>query len=978
MAKKVNPALFIGLGGAGYKTLLKLKKSVIRHYGEVPPCIRFLCFDTDVAPLKSAQEELTFIPDGESRPVTKKIGFEESEYITIPLKNPDKLKDSNYIKKWLSEKVEPMIVPGANGARQIRQLGRFAFFENIATQRIDETIQGHLHEIMDADNFQDQCYRFVGTEPTVHMVFTPCGGTGAGIFLDVAMSIKTNIRSMGFRVNAWMIGPDFYTPFPATGNVVPNTYASLIEIDHLMGKDNTKDKPWSNYDTNMPFTVDYGNGVGVNLGVCRFLDFVFLFDNVMKDGTTIDKVEDVYARIGSLLYLMVSGPGDDIFETMAANMEAQDMFQPSSDITGKKRRNYTSIGIAQIIMGRDYIRDYRIIEGCIAILNEYLQPGVESTVSQEDCDAFIAINQLREDKGEDQVTNRLLPREYLNYDMEGLLPAEMEIYCNEELTRNATRFLGDWEIKLNGIVKDEGKQIYESFKEELERKIIDLLKAPGNLPVAKTLLAELDASFKAMKDEMEEEAAHHKATADNLKKRLETYILPIKEEETSFMPIGKDARIRTECMNYLGQVEKILSGQCDLARKTSAGQLFGKIQREVQKKNRQVSKLDNLFTEVSKSLAGTLQQLREQQNSPHDGQKYIHEYAGDLLKITQDLEAAMDSIDFSAFMGAKKVEDITRVISAYVETTGDITDVDNLTIEGVLESLDEKTVTNVFQYLDNTSQVCLQIDESFAMGTPLLKMTKLGFICVEDKETSIFKEGSKFLDIIDSADGYNTTPYTTGNRDFISMVKSEGTFPACSILKMKEYKKQYDMSVEEGNFHHSDTYFAENAQDLFKDDSVKDALLYFGIGSALGIICCTPPSGYVIKMPGEEKGLFEAGSKNQHHRTHAFNYFKKVKEYVDFIKEEYEQMAKSDPLGIKKCFFAHFHNLYDPSNIGKAKTSLSESELAHLQKERMEVANFAIYEAVHMTPTEYMQSKDNGSITEVCTEQYMRDAGIEV
>ena len=977
MAKKVNPALFIGLGGTGYKILLQVKKSLLLQYGEIPPCIKILCFDTDVAPLQSAEDELTYIPKEGTKMVTKKIRFEKSEYITIPVKNPHKLKNSNYIKKWLSEKVEPIIVPGANGARQIRQLGRFAFFENYSTQRINETIQGLLHDIMQIGHSKVQDYEITGSEPKVHMVFSPCGGTGAGTFLDMAMTIKTDPISMGYRVNAWMVGPDFYTSFPATHSVVKNAYAVLKEMDHLLGKDNTKDKPWSNYNADKPFTVDYGNGVALDLQAAKFLDFVYLFDNVMKDGKTIDRVEDVYARIGSLLYLMVSGAGDDIFETMASNMEMQDMTQPSSDITGKKRRNYSSIGISQIIMDRNYIRDHKILGASSSILNQYLQPGKESTVTQEDCDAFIDGNQLREDKGEDQIIDRLFAKTDLKYDIEGLLPAEMGTGSHEELSQNTSRFLSDWDSKVQGLVDERQEQVINSFIEVLDSRLMEMLKQPGSIAGIKIFLSTLDGSFEVMKNEMDGEATGHKATVDKLKKGLEAYLEAIREAEGSMNPFGKSGRIRTECMNYLGSAEKILADQCDLARKSTAKMLLTKMHQEIEKRNSQIVALDGLFSEANKSLASALQQLRNRNTSEHDYERYIHQYAEDIVEVTPDIQEAMNSIDFSDFLGAKKVENITGTIRTYVETTGDITEVENLTVEKVLESLDEKTVKIVINYLDNASQVCLQIDENFASETTLPKMTKLGFICVADDETSIFKKGSKYLDQIGAGGGYNTKPYTTGNRDRITMVKSEGTFPACSIVKMKEYKYQYDLSVKYGNFHQSDTYF-DDCMDLFKDDSAKDAMLYFGIGSALDIIECKARSGYIIKMPGEEKDLFAGGSKNKTDRAHAFNYFKKVNEYVEFIKGEYERMAGNDPMGIKKYFFDHFHHIYEAKYIKKQKGSLSDREQAHLRNERKEVANFAIYEGEHMTTTEYMQSKDNGTITEVCTEKVLRDAGIEL
>ena len=47
MIPKLKRTLYIGLGGTGFKTLLHTKRAFIETYGEVPPMIKFLAFDSD-------------------------------------------------------------------------------------------------------------------------------------------------------------------------------------------------------------------------------------------------------------------------------------------------------------------------------------------------------------------------------------------------------------------------------------------------------------------------------------------------------------------------------------------------------------------------------------------------------------------------------------------------------------------------------------------------------------------------------------------------------------------------------------------------------------------------------------------------------------------------------------------------------------------------------------------------------------------
>ena len=297
MAQQVNKALFVGLGGTGYKVLLQVKKALIRNYGEVPPSIKILCFDTDIAKLRSHSEELSY-KNKEGNYVTEQIKFDASEMVIIPITSAHKLLKYDHIQRWVSKKIEKRGTPSSAGAKQIRSLGRFAFFENYNSVGIKSKLETKLGEINDGELHRNSKYSITQTPPKVHMVFSPSGGTGAGSFLDVTMTIRE--LSPSIDIKAWIVMPEFYKKFPMTTSVIRNGYASLMEIDHLMGKDNTEDKPWSGYNTNEPFSVNYtgSDHDTFDLGASEFFNFVYLFDNVNALGNQINDVEDMYDRIG--------------------------------------------------------------------------------------------------------------------------------------------------------------------------------------------------------------------------------------------------------------------------------------------------------------------------------------------------------------------------------------------------------------------------------------------------------------------------------------------------------------------------------------------------------------------------------------------------------------------------------------------------------------------------------------------------------
>ena len=79
MAKKIKlkKTLYVGLGGTGAETLLRVKKCFIDSYGEIPPMIGFLAIDTDTA---AYNKEI-------SSNTGKSIRLEQNELLVCTVKN---------------------------------------------------------------------------------------------------------------------------------------------------------------------------------------------------------------------------------------------------------------------------------------------------------------------------------------------------------------------------------------------------------------------------------------------------------------------------------------------------------------------------------------------------------------------------------------------------------------------------------------------------------------------------------------------------------------------------------------------------------------------------------------------------------------------------------------------------------------------------------------------------------------------------
>ena len=921
MAKKVNPALFIGLGGTGHKVLLQLKKSILTNYGEIPPVIDMLCFDTDEKELLSSKQELTYI-NKKGELVTEPIRFDSDEIYEISVKSPDKLLKFDYINNWISPIVKPKITPSNTGARQIRQMGRFAIFEN-SPENISNRINEKINVLKNISNDKSAAdYEIIGNL-SIYLVFSPCGGTGAGTFIDMAMNLKK--LNPGITINSYLVMPEFYTGFPMTNSVVKNFYGSLIEIDHLMGKDTLGEQKWSNY-YKKPYEVNYtGSGNSFNLGSSTFLSSINLFDKHLENGKVILDVKDVYDRIGRILYLMVSGPGQKL-ESQTNNLEAMD--HASSPETNGKRRNYSSMGISQIILDKNFLKRVKASQIINKLLNVYSFDNLH--LDTETLNVFIDSNSWREDKGKDMVIDRLMPQNQLKYAFETVYPAEFGKESNVVLQANVKNLLRDIDLKVKTSCDKVGNELFEDFKIKVSDKISMHLKNKGGVSECKQFLSFMIGSFQGMANEMNEEGIKHTSNKTVLEKNLLDFVAAIVEEENSINPFGKKGRIQKECENYVGQSELILKENWEIVRKEAAKLFFDKSIEILKEHQQNINNFADLLIEANTQIETEKTQLLNNSPSETDFETYIHTYYKDLVVVDEsdiNIEEAFLGIDFSSLYKLNKVSDIIFMIRNFVNQTQAILSIDELSVEKILSQLPEETIKNIVSYLDKSSSICIDIDEaSFVTNTSYTKTEKSVFICVENEKESLFRLDGELQKNFKTSGGYGTfTPFTTNDPDRITMIKFIGGFPACAIKKLPNYKAEFEMSMRGGGYHYSDTYFEKYAIDLIDgpSDDEGEAQKWFTVGSALGKIYLERGAlilEYENKMPVQ----LSEGSRDKTNRPKCAEIFAKNKEYSKYIEQIYNNLYTENKPDLVKKFTDFYKNITSVEVLGKQFSTIDK------------------------------------------------------
>jgi hypothetical protein len=948
MAKIVNPALFIGLGGTGHKVLLQVKKAMLKNYGEVPPMVKLLCMDTDRRELLSSLEEISYAKkkkDGSTELTTESIKFEPNETVGIPITNPQGLANENFVRSWVDDSVFAQIGPSDTGAKQIRQMGRFAIFENFMKQNIAGQIENRINELKNIIQLRNTDYSLGDSQakPCIHLVFSPCGGTGAGTFIDILTIIK-NIDPQ-IEVFGYLVMPDFYTRFPMTMSVIQNAYASLMEIDHLMGQDASKkemNKWWSNH-PKVPFEVDYsGNGTKIKLpgGSKGFFEYLYLFDNINEKGKFIESVDDMYDRIGRILYLMVSGPGTKMQSAYSNN---KDYLYPSSEKTFYKRRNYSSMGISQIILDRHFLRELKKNQIIRTILNAYIYK--DSVLEQSTMNTFIDANEWREDSGKDMLIDKLVQRSILKYSTDSLYP-NFKKGCHLELKTNIDNFHKQWDERSLSSAKTVREQQLNIFYIKIEEELKKYLKSRGGLSQGKQFLAFLDGSFKGMADEMDNEIKVHKSNREKLYKDVPLHIESIKNEEESFSPFGKEKRIRESCEAFVANAEKILIENWQVARKEAAKLFYDMSIEFLRAYQKQINEADQLMMETSSDLEREYQKIINSSNRDSDFERSIHYYYKELLNGSTDdinLEEAFKTIDFSSLLNLKSVNEIKSDIYNYIATTDAIKNIDNLKIENILKSLDKSVMENLIHYLDVSSSVCIDVDQSFLLTTDKAFMDKFGFICVENDDNSLFVEGGSFYNSLSTEGGYSSLKtFSTGDPDRITMIKVAGMFPGSAIKRIKNYKSKFENS---SLYHFSDVYFEKNAMDLIEGaDDMEEGLKWFTVGSALGKIYLDK-GAMVIEIEGGKKEPLYEGTRNKTNRATAAEIFMKNKRYVNYISEYYNKFYDDNGKPIVKEKIQNFYNsITTVSVLGKIFDNIDRetNEYNNIFEEKRLLREFAM------------------------------------
>jgi serine/threonine protein kinase len=225
------PALVIGLGQMGLQALQGVRETIYMHLGGVEAVanLRLLLLDTDPEVLRQA-----------TRSERAAGGLPAGDVLLAPLSRPSyylKPRDGRpALERWLPRQMIYRI-PRSQVTTGVRALGRLAFCDHFRS--IQRRLDSEVDALLDPESLQAAINRtglgLRTNRPRVYIVCSLGGGTGSGMFLDVAYMVRSLLARRGFEqpdVVGLLLVPQVdrsLTRIQALGNA----HAALRELEHF-------------------------------------------------------------------------------------------------------------------------------------------------------------------------------------------------------------------------------------------------------------------------------------------------------------------------------------------------------------------------------------------------------------------------------------------------------------------------------------------------------------------------------------------------------------------------------------------------------------------------------------------------------------------------------------------------------------------------------------------------------------------------
>ncbi len=773
---KLKKTLYIGLGGTGAATLLRVKKCFIDSYGEIPPMIGFLAIDTD-----SAAYHKEIISN-----TGKNIKLEQNELLVCTVKNALSVYQNNPRQyDWVpADNVNKLFSIAGQGAGAVRSNGRFiAYFNYQTIQNYIQTSITQINQHLPETSAYSVDTNMNGIEfpMTIHVFSSVAGGTGSGMIVDVLCLINKalNELSLPFDIYPWLVLPEIFHNMmpgsPAMANVKYNTFGALRTLDYLQ-----------HIDPKQP---------AVNFGYTKIntplFHYAYLINNYNQAGVAFDKIEDLLDVIAKSAFLPANRMGDELaspFDNIKNQIDGG-----VYDIRDKKAW-VASSGSAELIYDSQAVGRavaYRTISQLCNSMLGGSHDGIQTTTNFVDHQEVL----IRENEGRDDVTNYLLnptPEYSLNID---------ETTTEDDINRYIDNNVGQ---RIQKDIQDKLTSKLAKVKALFDGEIANQLDntTDGCLGQTKAFVGALRSILSLCNQEMhdEQEELNKKNTQPT---QWSSYInqLPKKGIASIFSSTKYNEDAAVTLYNVLLQHVTDLREE---QRRLWAIRFYNDFDTYVANAENQLNNLIAFVSGIKEYYRDKLLAQQQLSSSTSKFQIFLHKQDVDKqgrYEVDDTIKASFhqffkDKGGLSAWLNLSQ-DQISKQMFAFAKETPDVQKAVNTKIDDVLRKMSQKEIDKYLEQLKTLASP-LWTYNTQGYKNSANNMDRFVIVGVGNRDTSFIHTDKHFTNYFDKNDN-KASWASTHQDDRIYLLVVEDLLPVYAVNNFSTYQADYNNKIANGS-----------------------------------------------------------------------------------------------------------------------------------------------------------------------------------
>lgn len=769
MATQLRRSLYIGLGGTGMNAILKTKRMFVENYGEVPPMISFLGIDTDGGEYSKSEKTRT----GE---VVKLI---PSEQCSISVSSPRSYYENNKdTLSWLPSENVDMIRSLDKGAGQVRTNGRLAVINNAS--KIATAFKSAISSIRGEFSDNEKYELLPCDRDDVHIIFSICGGTGCGTFIDFAYMLQHlyNSERRTLNINGYAILPDVFQEMVRGGNamarVKPNAYGALQDLDFFMHLTPQSKKVSFNWISDQCQTTD------------KPFSSVYFIDNKNADNISYRDINNLTEMVSLAL---VASAGQIGTETASVGDNVEKCMVEKTLDVGNKVAWVSTIGASDVrFNGHELANIYKLkaVSRMIQFSEMSCEDGVKEANRWIDSEKV----NIRESGSEnDNVIN--------------FLHARSPKYSKDEIT-DCSAPKPEIDEYINEVVNEADESAKKKLDELSTRVISELHEEVKRLvnqgvcavAIARETLSAINSQVVIYNDEMQNEKSELEALLPSLQSKVKVYCSDLVDCQSTFFKRGKKEKIG----DLLNAVTNLATQQVEIVRRKYAIQFFNRLLGELMDEIKRVDNIHAFMKALSKMVSDELSKISSDNSNARTVEIDL------ATELVNDVEVRDEDITMASLKQylpngnmyyVEKLEQLESALMSYASSLSQYNTWKNKTIDDVINNMPEEKFERLMKRLMAKAMPFMRLDSKGMITNQEKKpieqaINHFYYVAVPTKERSRLWINDAFVKMNDAS--LDIKFISTGLNDRIIIYRQDGTFPACAIGGVSSWQIDYDRS----------------------------------------------------------------------------------------------------------------------------------------------------------------------------------------